>query len=325
MYEKRFILRQLLAIYNSKFIEPDIKLDILNLLTEICKFKYSLVDLIKRHYFVVWLTNSFKLCADLNEFFKLLEIYIMIWNQIMYDGNNSEPNDAEERMQIDGLDGTEPKAESKAPVLFLNQMFVLMLEILQKFDSKQTDIKDLKGSPLESRLIENFFKNAAQLLYKLNERDQKFQLNSMCLKRLFRILDLDPANMKLKMNYLNLLLKLNPSANGDDNNLTFLLNFISDLNFDFNSISNKRNIFVYLGSNLTCIRNAKYLLVNLIEFLSNIYRSHSDFTVDWCIDLNEFLKAFYVCLDHVQLVDIQTEQVKFDPDLYYDLVLKSFG
>ncbi len=81
----------MLSIYNSKFIDSDVKIDILNLLKETCKFKYSIYDLIKKHYLIVWLTNSVKKSIDtstnLSEFFKLTEIYIMIWNQII---NNTE-------------------------------------------------------------------------------------------------------------------------------------------------------------------------------------------------------------------------------------------
>ena len=57
LFEKRFVYRQLLAIYDSKISDMDTKLAILDVVFKTCNCKYALIDLIKRHYLIIWLSN----------------------------------------------------------------------------------------------------------------------------------------------------------------------------------------------------------------------------------------------------------------------------
>ena len=58
LFEKRFIYRQLLAIYDSKISDSETKQSILNIVLRTCGCKYALIELIKRHYLLIWLSNT---------------------------------------------------------------------------------------------------------------------------------------------------------------------------------------------------------------------------------------------------------------------------
>ena len=117
LYEKRFIFRQMLSIYDSKQSDHDTKLLILNLLHRTCHCKYALVELIKRHYLLLWLTSVLEsLNASLNVqqslknsafelYNKMLKIYNLIWQQL------SNKLASENKAQL--------------PITFLNQMHIL--------------------------------------------------------------------------------------------------------------------------------------------------------------------------------------------------------
>lgn len=119
LFEKRFIFRQLLSIYDSKLSDQDTKISILNIILKTADCKYALIDLIRRQYLLVWLAsvlenNSVRLLSNemkVNFFQKFIELYVLIWKQL---GKASKSiKDGEE-------------TEYKPPNTFLNQMYIIM-------------------------------------------------------------------------------------------------------------------------------------------------------------------------------------------------------
>ena len=123
IFEKRFVYRQLLAIYSSKLGEFDIKLSILHLIYKTCKCKFALIDLVRKHYLLVWMSGVLEASQisqtdnDMNIFFKLLQIFNLIWLQL---GNAKSQQE-----------------DHAPPITFLNQMYVLMKIFLKKLTSLQ--------------------------------------------------------------------------------------------------------------------------------------------------------------------------------------------
>ncbi len=149
LYEKRFIFRQLMSIYSSKMSDLDTKLAILNLIHLTCQCKFALIDLIKRHYLLVWLSNILEEClnrsnqqTELNIFYKLIQIYILIWNQL---GSN--------RIVKSEDDSTEQLLSP--PLTFLNQMFILMKIFLAKLMVNHSKINELKFEYKSSETVPN--------------------------------------------------------------------------------------------------------------------------------------------------------------------------
>ena len=134
LYEKRFIYRQLLAIYDSRLSDHEMKLDILELIKSTCRLKSCLIDLIKKHYLVIWLTNTIiKLQQDacgnkLNShdnsnrnkelFNKLCEISLLIWTNINETSN---------------------EIKTTPPALFIAQMFTFIKILLEYFSMLTAD------------------------------------------------------------------------------------------------------------------------------------------------------------------------------------------
>ena len=119
-----------MAIFTSKLGEYDIKLSILNLIFKTCKCKFALIDLIRKHYLLIWMSGVLESSHisqnenDLNIFYKLLQIFNLIWSQL---GNNSGPRD---QKQLDARNTT-------PPITFLNQMYALMNIFVKKLTSLQ--------------------------------------------------------------------------------------------------------------------------------------------------------------------------------------------
>lgn len=114
--EKRFIFRQLMGIYDSRLSDLELKHLIVNLLLRACESsKYALIDLVKKHYFLIWITsvvNSIKPNNDAALFYKFIRLFNLIWRQL---GATSAKRDA-----------------PAAPITFLNQMYVLAKVFLKK-------------------------------------------------------------------------------------------------------------------------------------------------------------------------------------------------
>ena len=187
LFEKRFIFRQLLSIYDSRVSDLETKTQILNILLAACRCKYSLVDLIKRHYLLVWMTsvlekNSTRAVqneAGVKIFHKLIQIFILIWQQL---GSNRI---------VKASDGLTEQSLSP-PLTFLNQMFVLTKLFLEKLISLNsrlneiklefTDDKNTEASNTESAgfcislgkcVVKRFFKARKEIVNNLS----KYELN----------------------------------------------------------------------------------------------------------------------------------------------------
>jgi hypothetical protein len=116
--EKRFIFRQLLAIYDCKLSDAETRHLILDLLLRVCQSsKYALIDLIKKQFLLVWMTSVVQCVqqgkqlnqTEISLFFKLLKIYNAIWLQLGKSDASSPP-----------------------PITFLNQMYILVRLFLLK-------------------------------------------------------------------------------------------------------------------------------------------------------------------------------------------------
>jgi len=137
LFEKRFIYRQLLSIYDSRMSDNETKTTILNIVLRTCNSKYALIELIKRHYLLVWLSNSMEgnLANSRNSevnmevFYKQIQIFILIWRQL---GAN--------RLIKNG----ETEEVVPPPLTFLNQMLILMKYILDKLILNHDRLNDLK-------------------------------------------------------------------------------------------------------------------------------------------------------------------------------------
>ena len=152
LLEKRFVYRQVLSIYDSKLSDSELNSLILDLILKTCKCKYALIDLIKRHYLLVWLTNAFEKFHIKNQNLnssqskKLLRIFVLIWQQL----GQSESSPQEELL----------------PITFLNQMFVCSRIIINKLSTNfktiasndQDDIKEHQKSFQIGEILKDVFK-----------------------------------------------------------------------------------------------------------------------------------------------------------------------
>ena len=183
--EKRFVYRQLMSIYGSKLGEFDIKLSILSLIHKTCKCKFALIDLIRKHYLLVWMSGAVQSSQlnsadnELSLFCKLLQVFNAIWLQL---GNGAS-------------------AEAAAPpVTFLNQMFALMKLLLNRLASlKEMDANEHKSSQLaisnhawQKVEMECFFKVKHELCEAIKSLDfnlVQFEHEESLSKRLKRVLE----------------------------------------------------------------------------------------------------------------------------------------
>jgi hypothetical protein len=193
LYEKRFVYRQLMSIYNSKMSDLDIKLSILSLIYKTSKCKFSLIDLIKRHYLLIWLTNITEQCllnkstnnnnnnqqTDINIFYKLIQIYILIWNQLGSTRTVKATTNDEQQIVT-------------PPLTFLNQMFILMKIFLAKLVANHLKIMELKFEFISEEnnnnhnnsinlgrlVIRNFFKVKRQIIENLKIYNLNLMISS---------------------------------------------------------------------------------------------------------------------------------------------------
>lgn len=104
-----------MSIYDSTLSDTELKGLILDLIYRTCSSsRYALIDLIKRHYLLVWLTSVLESSrssssstidsSKVNLFYKLLLIYNKIWSELGQRKDESQP---------------------APPITFLNQMSLL--------------------------------------------------------------------------------------------------------------------------------------------------------------------------------------------------------
>jgi hypothetical protein len=338
LYEKRFIYRQLLAIYDSKLSDHEMKLDILELIKSTCQLKPALIDLIKKHYLIIWLTNTIiKLQQDqgdkllqnnnknLDLFNKLSEIYLIIWSKI-----------------------TESSFETKTnpPALFLTQMFGLLKIILEFFSKISLDGPILDDAENGCLLYKSFFKVVNEILSQtrqINENQNEI-LNTYCLtevdlKRLFRL------RMKkcfenineIHTNYFHAIVGLFQnkglikalSLETLFENTKFILDFISNKN-EIEKLNAREEKFQYLFSsiqNLLSYFNSIEIFdnnydvyyeisINIIEFLANL-NQFKDFDFNSCQEFCETFKEFLVKIkkfNNSEEVDIDAFGSLYDND-----------
>ncbi|CAF0751073.1 unnamed protein product [Brachionus calyciflorus] len=150
LYEKRFVYRQLLSIYDSKISDYEVKNLILDLLLRTCETKFNLIDLIKKHYFLIWMTSVLEtIVIDENKcehFIKLIKIYSLIWRQLSV------------------------VKDQKLPLGFLNQMFVLMRVIREKLAENEKRFEAMFIESLETKkVLEEFFRINDELIGIMDE------------------------------------------------------------------------------------------------------------------------------------------------------------
>jgi hypothetical protein len=167
LLEKRFVYRQVLSIYDSKLSDSELNLLVLDLIFKTCKCKYALIDLIKRHYLLVWLTNAFEKFhvknqnLNSNQFKKLLRIFVLIWQEL--GQSESSPND------------------ELLPITFLNQMSVCARVILNKmsanFKAISTNEHDESKEQQKSFQIGEILKDVFKCNRQIHTSIQKYNFN----------------------------------------------------------------------------------------------------------------------------------------------------
>ncbi|RNA27971.1 Nucleolar pre-ribosomal-associated 1 [Brachionus plicatilis] len=168
LYQKRFIYRQLLSIYESKMSDNDLKSLILDLLIKTCESKYALIDLVKKHFFIIWLSSVLNsLLIDEKKIFlfiKMLSIYNLVWKQLGAVG-----------------------ADERLPLGFLNQMLALGKIIKAKLSSSGVKFEEMfkwENSDDEQQrcVLEGFFKASDCVMreiskYEIGHRDEMLSLS----------------------------------------------------------------------------------------------------------------------------------------------------
>lgn len=104
---------------------------ILMLILKACHIKYALVDLIKRHFLLTWLTSVLVDLSinnsnhDMALLGRLIEIFTKTWHMLgRHDSKESE--------------------SSPPPITFLNQMFVLAREFFNKLELNQRRFVEIR-------------------------------------------------------------------------------------------------------------------------------------------------------------------------------------
>lgn len=139
--------------------EMDVRILILNLLLKTCECKFALIDLIKRHYFLIWLTsvlesqNQMRLNqndSNMNLFIKVIQIFNLIWSQL----------------------GIVTSPDHQVPITFLNQMYILMKNILNKLSLNHKKVTlSLSTSNNHQLVLDEFFKVKRELLNSIQKYD----------------------------------------------------------------------------------------------------------------------------------------------------------
>lgn len=298
LYEKRFIYRQLLSIYDSKFSDYETKLSILELIKSTCYIKYALIDLIKRHYLIIWLTNTLikqqedeqifhlqqrqdkqrkNYSNTQNLFYKLCEIYLLIWHQL--DVENNEINENKMNQESE----KEVKSNDfKPPILFLTQMFTLMRIFIKIFNTMVLNINqdddlathdsnielnyDADDENFNLKLYQIcFFKKFFLLINKLlgyfnnnSSFSTSFKLNEFDFNSLFKLINVSKYLYVIKIEYFKLIINsfdehvLISNKKFLFDNFKFILNIISNRNLIqmINLNQNATNLFAYLSNML---------------------------------------------------------------------------
>ena len=84
-----------MAIYGSRMSEPQTDELVLDIVLRTCAAShYALVDLVKRHYLLVWMTGALSATApgsqgSLGRIMKLVELFNVVWNKLGQVGSSS--------------------------------------------------------------------------------------------------------------------------------------------------------------------------------------------------------------------------------------------
>lgn len=154
LYEKRFLYRQILSIYDSKISDFELKNLILDLLIKTCESKYALIDLIKKQFFIIWLSSVLNsLVVDetkIDLFLKMIKMYNLIWSQLSIG-----------------------KRDDRLPIGFLNQMMTFGKSIKCKLSESKVRFENLfkmeSGDNEQKILLENFFKNSDNVVSEIGK------------------------------------------------------------------------------------------------------------------------------------------------------------
>jgi len=298
LYEKRFIFRQLLGSYDTGLSNHESKLEILELIKSSCNLKSVLIDLIKKHSLIIWLSNAItrlKIVANNNNknnfeiFYKLSEIILLVWSTI-----------------------TQQKS-STPPALFIKEFFPLLSISLEYF-SKLTSL-----TSTHKYLYPSFFKLFDEILCQtrsINE-NQNNCLSTHCLteldlKRLFHLRSLENVN-DVQTRYLfivvgllqdELYLKRMLSREVLIENIKFILSFVSN-NEKIRVLSGNKekfkelfiaiqNLLKYFNSETKDAFESNYdtfyeLSINITEILTNINHFEEKSMI---FDFNQFCQIF---------------------------------
>lgn len=303
LYEKRFIYRQLFSIFDSKLTDYDLKFGIIELLKSTCNIKHALIDLIKRHCFLLWLTSTITNLDEINTsrtsvniFYNLIEIYLLIWKNLTIKG-----------------------ASTQLPFLFVSQMFLLMKIILDKLvlmphvltlesDEQPQDSSDIRSNCIK-KIYKRFFIVSKELLQCLSEhfKVSTYNLNEDDIDKYHKIV-LDKQEFDLKVEFYQLL------VNSSFKFCQINDNFYKNLKYVLNFTSNKTNIasidtsklFSWLNDGLILLNQADNytfeknydhhfnIAVNLVETLSNMPNCSKDFKEQFYC----FIKKFQNQMEH---------------------------
>lgn len=179
LYEKRFVYRQLLSIYDSKMSDFELKNLILDLLMKTCESKYALIDLIKKHFFIIWLSSVINtLVVDETKIFvfvKMLKIYNMIWMQLGYG-----------------------KKDERLPMGFLNQMLTLGKVVKAKLCTSEVKFEDLfkleKCQDETREVLEKFFNTFDCVVQEI----EKYEIGILVEKSLAQMIETSGLKLKNK-------------------------------------------------------------------------------------------------------------------------------
>ena len=265
------------------------KMDILELIKSTCQLKSSLIDLIKKHYLIIWLTNTItklqqdagdKLYEEQNNknlelLYKLIEISILIWTRITESSSNSQ-------------------IKTTPPALFIAQLFSVLKVSLECFSKFTTN-----PSPAHEYLYQALFSVFDEVLTqtRLINENQSNCLSTYCLteidlKRLFRLRankSLEKLN-EVQMNYLYVLVGLLQ----DESYLKELSRqfLIQNTKFILSFISNNDKIRVF-SKNEIKFKNVFKAIHNLLNYFNSEtqqqFDSYYDTFYEISINITEFL------------------------------------
>ena len=199
-----------MAIYGSRMSEPQTDELVLDIVLRTCAAShYALVDLVKRHYLLVWMTGALSATApgsqgSLGRIMKLVELFNVVWNKLGQVGSSSKKSS--EKTEVEESDEQQTEQVARTPPLtFLNQMYGVAMTLVHKLrENSRPLLASLSasdenktaggGGQWRSALVE-LFKAKKQLLAAMTRSAQLQHYdanNNRCLSdRLLDLLRLD--------------------------------------------------------------------------------------------------------------------------------------